>query len=284
MYFPIIGSIALASGTILEKVVLKKKKMDFKTYNAASFLGITILMIPLLFFFWKITPEALQLKNLLVLFGVLFFSLLANLFTYYSMKWEKVSSLEPAKITEPIFTIILTLIFSLFLGTALYERTPHALIPALIAGAALIFSHIKKHHLTFNKYFLAAIVGSFFYAVELVLSRLILDFYNPLTFYFIRCAAILIISLILFKHHFKKELDKKTSWLIILTSLIWIAYRVIVYFGYTHIGIISTTLILMLGPIFIYLFAWIFLKDKPTWRNIIASIIILACVIYASFL
>ena len=58
-------------------------------------------------------------------------------------------------------------------------------------------------------------------------------------------------------------------------------YRIIVYYGYLTLGFIFTTLMIMLGPIFVYTFARIFLKEKLTWRNIIASAIIIACVLYA---
>jgi drug/metabolite transporter (DMT)-like permease len=55
------------------------------------------------------------------------------------------------------------------------------------------------------------------------------------------------------------------------------------YYGYIKIGIISTTLVFMLAPIFIYAFAHIFLKEKINVRNIIASVIIIACVLYINF-
>ena len=68
---------------------------------------------------------------------------------------------------------------------------------------------------------------------------------------------------------------------ILLVAFIWVVYRVTLYYGYQKLGIISTTLIVMLGPIFIYLLAYKFLKEKLTLRNIIASIIIIGCVVYA---
>ena len=66
-------------------------------------------------------------------------------------------------------------------------------------------------------------------------------------------------------------------------GIIWVVYRVAAYYGYLKIGIISTTLILMLGAIFTYILAKIVLKEKISTRNIIASAMILACVIYANF-
>jgi drug/metabolite transporter (DMT)-like permease len=189
MYLPIFGSITLASGTILEKVVLKHKNTNIKVYQVVSLFIITLLLVPLLFFFWNLSPEALQLKNILIFGIVIILAFGANIFTFFSMKWKKISKLEPAKMTEPIFTILLALIFSFIIGDSLYERNLSVLIPALIAGLALLFSHIKKHHFSFDKYFLAAILGSFLFASELVLSKLILDFYSPITFYFIRCLS-----------------------------------------------------------------------------------------------
>lgn len=279
-YIPILGAIALATGTIIQKKLLSLKKIGIKLYQSTEFLAIVIAMLPFIYFFWKVDSQALEFKNIFIFGLVILFSITANLFTFYSMKWEKVTNLEPAKILEPLFVIILAIFFSFFIDSHLYERNLKVIIPALIAGAALIFSHIKKSHLNFNKYFIAAIMGSFFFALELVISRLILDFYSPITFYFIRCSTIFLISLIVFKPKFKL-LNKKSIFMFFIIGIIWAVYRIIIYWGYTNLGVIFTTLIIMLGPIFIYLFAWKFLKEKINWKNIVASIIIIICIVYA---
>jgi len=38
---------------------------------------------------------------------------------------------------------------------------------------------------------------------------------------------------------------------------------------------------IMLGPIFVYLFAWKFLKEKINWKNIVTAFVIIGCVLYA---
>jgi drug/metabolite transporter (DMT)-like permease len=282
VYFPIIGALALASGTLLEKITLKKKSISPKLYQSTIFLSIVILMLPMLFFFWKLDPLALTPLNILIFASVILFSLLANYFSFYSLKWEKLSKIEPAKMMEPLFVILLVLIVSFFIDSGFYERDYKIIIPAIIAGLAIVFSHIKKHHLSFNKYFRFAMLGSFFFALELVISRLILDFYSPISFYFFRCLFITIFSFIIFKPKIKK-IDKNSRFLISGAALIWVVYRVVVYYGYTSLGIAETTLMIMLGPIFIYLFAWKFLKEKISKRNIVASIVILASVLYGLF-
>lgn len=279
IYLPILGAIALASVTILEKYILRNKKIDIKLFQTSAFLAAVLVMIPLIYFFWKLDPQALQSTNILIFLGVVIISVLANISMFFAIKWEKVSNLEPALILEPLFTVLLALIFSLFIQ-GLYDTKPTVIIPAIIAGITLVVTHIKKHHLDFNKYFLAAIAGAFFFALELVMTRLILDYYTPISFYFLRSTAVLLLSFLLFRPKFSK-LKSSVKWQILLIGALWVLYRIIVYYGYLKLGFIFTTLIIMLGPIFVYLFAKIFLKEKLEKRNIIAAIIIVGCVLYA---
>src|SRR3989338_109772 len=257
-YLPVFGAMALAGGTILERIVLRIKKVDIKLYQTASFLAIVIGLLPLLYFFWRMDSMALSGKNIFLFVLVVFFSIIANLLVFYSLKWEKVGNLEPARVLEPLFVILLAIIFSFF-AENLYERNFKIIIPALVAALALLFTHIRRHHLKFNPYFVAAVFGSFFFAVELVISRLILDLYSPVTFYFLRVSSIFLLSLLIFRPDFKK-LNTKVRWQIFSTGFIWMIYRIIVYYGYLNVGVIFTTLLLMLGPIFIYAMAYFILK------------------------
>ena len=278
-YFPIIGALALAGGTIFERIVLRKKGVDVKLYQTASFFAIVVCLLPLLYFFWSLDSAAFQVKNILIFSLVVLFSIIANLLVFYSLKWEKVGNLEPARVLEPLFVILLAIIFSFF-AEDLFERNFKVIIPALVASLTLIFSHIKKHHLKFNPYFIAAIFGSLFFALELVISRFILDFYSPVTFYFLRSFSIFIISLFIFMPNFKK-LNGKVRWQIFATGFIWMIYRLVVYYGYLNVGVVFTTLLLMLGPIFVYALAYFILKEKISWKNFAAAIVIVGSVIYA---
>ncbi len=278
MFIPILGALALAAGTILERSILKMKKVDIKFYQTAGFFAIILACLPFIYFFWRIDSGAFQLKNILIFAGVVFFSIIANLLVFFSLKWEKVTNLEPARILEPLFVVLLALLFSFFFKE--FDRNLNVIIPAVIASLALVFPHIKKHHLEFNRYFITAIFGSFFFALELVMSNLILPFYSLITFYFLRCASIFLISLIVFRPKLKPLKDKKIPILIFTTAAIWTAYRIAIYFGYEKYGVTFTTLVVMLSPIFIYLVARVFLKEKLNWKNILSSLIIIACVVY----
>ncbi len=279
---PIIGSIALGLGTVLERTILKSRKISVKFYQTASFFAIIISLLPILYFFWKLDAGAFELKNVLIFIALIISAVTANLFIFYSEKREKITNLEPARILEPLFVILLAILFSFFAGE-LFQRDIRDIIPALIAALALIFPYIKKEHLAVNKYIIAAVLGSFFFALELVLSNLILQFYSPVSFYFFRCLSIFIISLVLFRPSLKPLKDKRMAVTILITGAVWVIYRIAVYFGYLNYGIIFTTLVTMLGPVFVYLFAKIILKEKLNWKNMLSSAVIIGCILYALF-
>jgi drug/metabolite transporter (DMT)-like permease len=270
-YLPFIGSFLEAAGMTIEKIMLRKKSLNFKNYTVYGFLAITLIMLPFLFFFWNIKPEAYTIKNIFLMIFIIFSALAANLLTYYALKKEDLTAMEPIRLMQPLLTILLAvLIYS-------SERTnPLTIVLALAASLTLVLSHIKKHHLKYDKYILAALLGSLFFSIELVASKPLLQYYDSITFYFIRCLAILIITAIAFRP--KLKIENKLKLTILLTSSMWIIYRIILYYGYNSMGIVFTTILFILTPVFTYLFAAIFLKEKITLRNIIATIIIIACV------
>jgi len=281
LYIPVISAVSLATGNFLEKLVLKNRKISVYSYQVFSFLAIVLLMLPFLYFFWRVDSKAYNFFSIGIFLLVLLFSILANLLNFYSLKGEKLGKLEPAKISEQLFVVLLSLVFSYFFGEVLYERNFKIIFPAIIASIALMFPYFKKDHIKFNKYFASAVLASFFFALELIVSRLILDYYSSFSFYFLRCLGVFLISILIFRRSSFGVKDKRIFFEIILTSFIWIIYRVTIYYGYVSLGIVSTTLVVMLAPVFVYLLAYIFLKEKISWRNLVSTAIIVLCVLFA---
>jgi drug/metabolite transporter (DMT)-like permease len=285
---PFFGAFSEGVGTVLEKKILMKKKVETRTYNTFSFMGIVVLLIPIILlanyflpnqFPLKISQEALSTQGILIMLAVIILSITANLFTFYAMKWEKITEIEPMRLMQPMFTILL----AFFIFSTERQTKTSIIILSIIASFTLIASHVRKHHFSMNKYAWAAIFGSLFFALELVVSKEILAFYPPLVFYFIRCAGIFLFSLLIFRSN-PKKIQKSTWPMIFSVSLIWIVYRVLLYSSYLSQGVIMTTLLFILTPVFIYLFSWKYLKEQFKWRNLIASIIIVICVAIAMYL
>jgi drug/metabolite transporter (DMT)-like permease len=285
---PFFGALSEGVGTVIEKKIVMKRNVSHRTYNTFSFMLITLLLIPIIllshYFFpnnfpVEISSQALIPINILLMFLVIAFSVAANITTFYAFKWEKMTEIEPLRLMQPLFTILL----AFFIYSSERQTQTSIIILSIIASLALIFSHIKKHHFSFNKYAISAILGSLFFAIELTLSKNILNLYPPLMFYLIRCSGIFLVSLFIFKSNPTKI--KKSTWFIMaLVSLIWIIYRLLLYLSYNAKGLITTTLLFILAPVFIYIFSWKYLKEQFSWRNVIASIIIILCVALALYL
>jgi drug/metabolite transporter (DMT)-like permease len=285
---PFLGAVSEAAGTIIEKKILMKRKVETRTYNTFSFMSIVILLIPIIFlanlffpsqFPLTISQEALSTQNILIILAVIILSITANLFTFYALKWEKITEIEPMRLMQPMFTILL----AFFIFSTERQTKTSIIILSIIAALTIIFSHIKKHHFSLNKYAWAAILGSLFFALELVVSKEILTLYPPLIFYFVRCFGIFILGLFLFKSN-PRKLQKSTWPMIFGVSFIWIVYRVLLYSSYLSQGVIITTLLFILTPVFIYIFSWRYLREQFKWRNLIASIIIVICVAIAMWI
>lgn len=285
---PIFGAFSEGVGTVLEKKILMKRKLETRTYNTFSFMSIVILLIPIIFianylfpaqFPIKIDIQAFTLVNILLMLAVIVVSILANLFTFYALKWEKMTEIEPMRLMQPMFTILL----AFFIFASERHTQTSIIILAVVASLTLVLSHVRKHHFSFNKYAWAAIFGSLFFALELVVSKQILSLYPPLIFYLIRCVGIFIFSLFIFKSN-PKKIQKSTWPMVFGVAFIWIVYRVLLYSSYLSQGVITTTLLFILSPVFIYLFSWKYLKEQFKWRNLIASIIIVICVALAMYL
>ena len=245
-----------------------------------GFLAIVLVMLPFMYFYWDLSPEATQLPNALMLLTIVVLSVLANYFMVYSLKRVDLSEIEPIRLMQPLLTILIAFFLSFFFVIYESEKNTSILILSLVASSALVLAHIKKSHLSFSKYDISAMLGSFLFALELALSKFILHYYNSVTFYFIRSLLVFLLILVVF-HPRLDTLKTKTKFLIFLSGAIWVVYRIILYYGYSTLGIVFTTMLFILGPIFIYLFAWMFLKEKITWRQVVSSVVIIGCVVTA---
>jgi len=281
IYLPIIGAFLEAVGVTIEKKTLRKQGINYKNYTTYSFLAIVLVMLPFIYFFWNLEPEGYLVRNILLFSLVVILSIIANILIFYALKRENLSEIEPIRLMQPLFTVLLAFVFSFFFSAYSSEKNFIILGLALIASASLVFSHFdKKYHLVYDKYMIAALAGSFLFASELVISRAILPYYHPFTFYFLRSLSVFLIAFIMFRPSLS-SIPNKNKFLIFIVGPIWVVYRVILYYGYLNLGIIFTTILFILAPVFIYTFARIFLKEKITWKQVVSSIVIVACVIAA---
>lgn len=272
---PFIAAFSQAGSATLDKLIISKQGVGFKLYLVASFFLVFLITLPFFIAFGRIGKEATEIYWIgLLIAGVILGSAINFLF-YFGLEHQTLTEIQPVRLLAPIFTIILaSIVFK-------EERNSIVILLAILASLTLIWSHIEKRHLTLNKYLLPILLYSVVVSpVGTVVTKQLLTVYSPFAFEFIKSGLVFLVLLFFMRTSFKALNRENVGYLVatnILTTICWI----LVFYSYTWIGVVRTVLILTLYPMLVYIFARIFLKEKLYWKNIVATIIILICVVYA---
>ena len=241
-------------------------------FTTVTFMTLSLIMLPFAFFFFNATKGAFTLMPVLFLFSFVLCAGIANLLYYKGFKYEKINHLEPIIMMQPLFVVVLAaLVFP-------SERNFVVIMAALIASVAIVLSHIKNHHLEFNKHSSLVLISNLFFAVCAIQAKYLLNYFSPFTLYFLRCSLIGLILFVTYRPKLK-YLTFKEEEKFALSNIFWIARSVLIYYGYVNFGIIFTTLVLMVTPILVYTFTYFILKERLEMRNLVASAVILICLI-----
>ncbi len=276
----IIPTIAAVSGSLemfLNKFILSKDKVNYKLFTAMSFILLSFIMLIISPFLFEYSAGFLLPMNIILLLIIVIIGTIANVWLFHGMKSEQLTETDALLVFGNMFTILFSAIIYID------ERNPYILIPAFIASLALIWSHVKRHHLKFHKSALMILGAMALFAVENVIVKYLLYTYNAFTLYFIRCFFIMIILVIYFRPNLKK-LDRKKYFHLTITQILIITQLVLTYYSFQKFGVVYTMLIMTLMPILLYIYALVWLKEKLEMKKLIAGIVILLCVVVAQIL
>lgn len=282
IFYSFFAALATAGDLIYEKYLfsvsrLKDRQKIFVTVMfifAALFLSVFVLIFPS---FWEVKAQATESLFVLLMVAVVAIACVRNLLYYYSFQREGLCQIEPFMSFSPLLTVLL--------AGMIYpnETNGTVFILAIIAAIALVFSKIEKKHLTIDKALIPIVAVVFLEALENNLTRELLRFYSPVSMYMIRCFFIAISLLIFVRPKIGKLYIKEVGSLLAI-SFLWVLVMVAVYYSYQSVGVVYTSLVLMLSPILIVLGSKFILKEKGvSKKNIIALVIVLACVVLAQF-
>lgn len=278
MLAQVVASIFNATSTILDKIVLSRYKADVYNFIIALFVALwafTGLSLP-----WLGSIDftsAFSFLGFLYLALLVIFAFIWNILYYKAQQHETVQEFEIIIMTQPLF---ISLMAAIFLAD---ERNWHILVATLIASMAFIFSHLRRDHLQIGKYTWYLLIAVFFIAAETLMRKLLLEWYSPAALYFVRTGILAMLFIIVW-HPSNFSLPKKAWPHTIISGLIGAIMMVLTFYGYKNLGIVLTTLILMLGPILTYLLDFVILKEKLRPRIVIAAVVILLCIVYAGLL
>lgn len=273
---PFLAALGTAFGIITDKINLSKYRVSLEIFIPVLFVFlcfITGLFMP--FLGWVDVNLAYSGPYLLVFGLMIATAVVWNFFYYSGMQKEKLYEFELIITLTPLITI-------LFAGVLFpSERHWGVLIAGLVASLALILAHLHRNHLEFDQYSLGLVICVFLMALEIILQKILLAAWSPVSLYFFRTAIILAIFWLFYRPNLK-NLSGKSFWLIVLTAGFGVVQMVLKFYGFRDLGVVYTTLIMLIAPIIVYFASFLIFKEQLKKRTIFAALIILVCIVYAT--
>lgn len=279
LVFPIAAAILQAASSTIDKITLSIKKVNFKTYNGISFPLIFIFTL-IIFFIFKapLNANLFAGKYLWLLAISIILTIGTNLLFYRALKSDLLSEMQTISLLQQIPLI-------LFAGFLFIEERNFLIISlALLAAVSVIWSHWENHHFKISKKTFPFLLWAITLApLNGILSKILLEIWNPISLELIRNGVIALIFIPLFYKNIKKVPKKAIPLLLLtnfLTTIAWILY----FFSYQKLGIIYTILIFSLQPLLVYFASISLLKEKINWKKLTAFIIIIISIITAQII
>ncbi len=266
-----IAAVGNAFEVIQSKRVLSIYKMPSKTLLTLGSALIFILMVFISFFWGGLDFSKIKSIHYILFLGVIIVGFFYNYLYYYSLKRGALCDVEPLAMFHPLLTMILAVI--IFPD----ERNYYILIPALFAATTLIVTRVQKHHLKMHKYTAAMLGFVILMAIESNLVKPLLEVVSPVALYTIRIGILSILFFIFTKTDLRKT-NKVSIWQTFLIAIAVAIEYPAYYFAIQKLGVVETSLIMLLAPVLILFSSKLIFKEKLTIKKAVSSIVILICI------
>lgn len=274
MFFAFIAAIFGGSADVVNKILLSKMKMALKDYLPIVFIilaVISLFLVPMNFHF---DPQAFSLKMILILIIMIISAGIWNVLLTKSMQTEPLHEYEVIILTSPFVVVLLA---AIFLPS---ERNLVTFIAGIISSLVLVLTRFRRHHFVVSKTAKQTMLAVLLIGVEAVCLKMLLNFYSPSLLYFIRVLILAITFSVIYKPDFSVLKKFETAKLLILASLMGTGVMVLKYYAIQNIGLILTTIILLIAPLITYIASYFYFKEKKDFgRDAICAIVISICII-----
>lgn len=272
-----LASIGYAGGVVVDKVVLSRYKLPVKRFIPLLFVWLAVITAFLLPRFGHFNLPLLETPKYIVLFVLmLVVAITWNSFYYRGIQDGEVHDLEFIMMLTPLTTIIFS---AIFLPS---ERNLSIFIAGLIASIALIASRFRHNHLQVSQNTGVILVAMVLSSAESIIIKVLLDTMSPAALYFVRTGIMALIFLIAWRPKLL-EMPAKCFAYTIISAAFGVLQMVLKFYGFAKLGVAETTLFLVLGPFLVYFFSAFYFHENIKKRDIIASIIVVAAILYVSF-
>ncbi|MEK7520095.1 MAG: DMT family transporter [Patescibacteria group bacterium] len=276
--FPVIAAVLEAASLTLDKFILSMHRMHYQAYIGAGF---PLFLCALLALFFIIRPpltdDMFTGKLLLLLALAVCVALGTNLLYYRALKNDHLNEMQTVDL---LFGIPAVLYAKLIFPD---EKGVLILLLALVASAAVVWSHWEHHHFRVARrtlpYLLWIVTLAPFSAIA---TKELLAVWHPVALLLVTYGiATVLLTPYLFRHI--RQVPGKAWPFMALTSFLTAISITLYYFSYQNFGVIYTMLIFALQPFLVYFAAFFFLKEQMHRKKIIAFFIILSAIIVAQF-
>ncbi len=270
----IIGNIVYAYSWIYDKMILSRERVSYKTFLVVVFFFASVFSFLLLPWLGSVNLKQFSPIHLWLFLADIILALFWNYLLQRAIQKESINSIQIYIWLNPLMTILIA-------GLLLAEGQNFRIyIASIISGGALIFAHLEKKHLKFENYSLFIFLAVIMMALEAVIFKILLDVMSPVALYSFRSVVIFLIFLFAYGLP-KSGLSLKKIKELAIMGAMWVCITFFIFTGYKNLGVILTTLIFMISVIITNIFAYIFLNERFKKRYIIATIIIIAAIVYA---
>jgi len=271
-----IAAIGYAGGIVVDKIILSRYRIPVKRFVPLLFIWLATITAFLLPKFgvvdWSVFGTTKYLLLFLAMFAV---AITWNSFYYRGIQNEEIHEFELVMLLSPLVTIVLS---EIFLPS---ERNIELFIAGAVASIALILSRFKHHHLQITKNTSIIFIAMFFMSAESIIIKMLLDVFSPVALYFIRTAIMAVIFLIIWRPKLLSVPARCFAYTII-SAVFGVIQMVLKFYGFAKLGVVETTIILVLGPFLVYFFSAFYFKENLKKRDIIAALIVIASVLYVT--
>ena len=276
----VIQAILWSFWMILTKKVLLLRKIWNNRLTLNNRLIHLIILLPLIIFWaleYKIPTDFLTLKNIWIL---LVWASLINV-TYvlrrHAYKYEKVSVLQPFAMLYQVFPVIIGFIF-----IASERLNIITFFMAIIASLVTILPSIDYKNFKFSIYSLEVLISSLIKSWVLFWVIYLITIISPTTFYVLESVYLILFSIlfIFINWEYKQIKDYKINFFrVSFIANLTVVFSIILSLTmFKELWVIATSLISLLYLGFVYILWYFILKEIPSKKDIIITILVAICI------
>lgn len=261
---------------IADKIVLSWKKVPLLRFIPLLFVYLALFSFIVNFRYGGIDWQRLYEPKYLALFGAMItIAVVWNIFYYRGLQQEDILEFELIMMLSPLVTIILA---EVFLPS---ERNFSTFLAGVIASFALIATRFRRHHIKISKTAWQTMFAMLLLSAESILIKELLHIFSPVSLYLARTTVIALVFLIIYRPKIF-AMSRSAYFLTMLSAAFGVVQMVLKFYGFAALGVVETTMILVLGPFLVYFLSPLWFKEKIYKRDILAFAVLVACILYVT--